>query len=98
MAEMLDLPRFGNKMASLPLLKGARSADDSLEGFAKFCIEYGVDEWIEETVDVSEPREEGEETTIHGTDHPRRGGGGGRGRRRGGKRGGRGGGGREGGG
>ena len=41
----------------------AREAEQAFEGSSKLVVEDGIDNWVQETVDVTEPHEEREEST-----------------------------------
>ena len=45
-----------------------RNAEQTLEGSSKLVVEDGIDDWVQEAVDVAEPDEEGEEDRIEATD------------------------------
>jgi len=43
-------------------------AEKTLEGSSKLVVEDGVDDWVEETVDVAEPDEEREQDRVKPAD------------------------------
>ena len=68
MVYLLRIVFFDSRLTYLLTYLLAREAEQAFEGSSKLVVEDGIDNWVQETVDVTEPHEEREEDRVETTD------------------------------